>query len=88
MCCVSAAAPSFGRPNTPPSPVSSVCVCVCVCVWEGERKRERVGISSVCVCVCVSVCWIKKKKVLQWARLVDLIQKNVIKMWRNYLWLE
>ena len=39
--CVSAATPSFGRPGTPPSPVSSVCVCVCVCMWKREREVQR-----------------------------------------------
>ena len=54
MCCVSAAAPPFGRPGIPPSPVSSVCV------WEKE-ERESVQVQQ-CVCVCVCVCVQRKER--------------------------
>ena len=74
MCCVSAAAPSFGRPGTQPSPESRV---QCVCMWEWESEIER---SGLCVCVCVCVCvfrWRERKTANDWLKICVVFYDSI-----------
>ena len=56
MCCVSAAAPPFGRPRTPPRPVCMWVLCECCVSVVCVLCVFMYVCMCVCVCVCVYVC--------------------------------